>query len=407
MNDKKIETQLIRTCTEQSTHREHSSALYMTSSFTFDSAEQARAMFAKEEGGYIYSRYDNPNVDEFIERVRCLEEAEAGVAVASGMSAVFTALAGLLSQGDHVLASRSVFGSTHQLLTQILPRWGIDHSYGAINDLESWGELVQPNTRMCIVETPSNPALDLIDLEWLGNFCRERDIILLVDNVFATPLLQKPLRFGAHLVMHSTTKFIDGQGRGIGGILVGDKKYIDDIRFFARHSGPAMSPFNAWMFSKSLETLPVRLERHCDNAEKLAEYLADHEDVSFIKYPHHHTHPQYELAKRQMVRGGALVTFELSGGLPHGRAFLDALDMLSLSANLGDTRTIATHPASTTHSSLTEEARQAVGITPGMVRISVGLEHYSDIIQDVATALERTKAHAPRPEGFSAVQIDY
>ncbi len=386
-----IETDLIRHQSPRSQHGEHSSSIYLTSSFTFESAEHARAMFAKEQEGYIYSRYDNPNVDELIDKICRLEGAEDGIAVASGMSAVFTGLAGLLGQGDHVLACRSVFGSTHQILTQILPKWGISHSYGDINNLESWADLVQPNTKMCVVETPSNPALDLIDLAWLGRFCRERDILLLVDNVFATPLLQTPIRFGAHLVMHSTTKFIDGQGRGIGGILVGDSEQIAKIRFFARHSGPAMSPFNAWLFSKSLETLPVRMERHCDNAEKLAQYLADHDDIAFIRYPHHHTHPQYELAKRQMCRGGGLVTFELKGGLDHGRAFLDALNMCSLSSNLGDTRTIATHPASTTHSSLTEEDRQAVGITAGLVRISVGLEHHEDLIRDISTALEKTR----------------
>lgn len=386
-----IETKLIRTQTPRSCNREHSVPLYMTSSFTFENAEQARAMFAKEEDGFIYTRYDNPNVDEFVDKMCQLEGAEDGVPVASGMSAVFTALAGLLGQGDHVLACRSVFGSTHQLLTQVLPKWGISHSYADIHRPETWGALVQPNTKMCVVETPSNPALDLIDLEWLGEFCRERDIILLVDNVFATPLNQTPLAFGAHLVMHSTTKFIDGQGRGIGGILVGDQKYINDIRFFARHSGPSMSPFNAWMFSKSLETLCVRLERHCDNAEKLAQYLADHPAVNFVKYPHHPSHPQYELAKKQMRRGGGLVTFELAGGLEQGRAFLDALDMCSLSANLGDTRTIATHPASTTHASVGEEGRLAVGITNGMVRISVGLEHSDDIVRDVEQALERSQ----------------
>ena len=317
-----IETKLIRTQTPTSDHREHSSSIYMTSSFQFESAEQARAMFAKEEAGFIYTRYDNPNVDEFVQKMCQLEGAEDGVPVASGMSAVFTALAGLLGQGDHVLACRSVFGSTHQILTQILPKWGIGHTYADIGRPEEWASLVQTNTKMCVVETPSNPALDLIDLEWLGQFCNERGIILLVDNVFATPLLQNPLSYGANLVMHSTTKFIDGQGRGIGGILVGDQQYIDDIRFFARHSGPAMSPFNAWMFSKSLETLCVRLDRHCDNAERLAQYLADHPAVNFVKYPHHPSHPQYELAKRQMKRGGGLVTFELAGGLEQGRAFL-------------------------------------------------------------------------------------
>lgn len=385
-----IETKLIRTQTERSGHREHASSIYMTSSFCFDSAEQARAMFAKEQDGFIYTRYDNPSVDEFVQKMCHLEGAEDGVPVASGMSAVFTALAGLLDQGDHVLACRSVFGSTHQILTKILPKWGISHSYADIHRPEEWAALVQPNTKMCVVETPSNPALDLIDLEWLGAFCQERGIILLVDNVFATPLFQNPLKYGANLVMHSTTKFIDGQGRGIGGILVGDQEYINDIRFFARHSGPSMSPFNAWMFSKSLETLCVRMERHCDNAERLAQYLADHPAVNFIKYPHHPSHPQYELAQRQMKRGGGLVTFELAGGLEQGRAFLDSLEMLSLSANLGDTRTIATHPASTTHASVGEEGRLAVGITNGMVRISVGLEHPDDIVRDVEQALERS-----------------
>ncbi len=396
-NQHQIETKLIRTQTPTSGHREHSTSLYMTSSFTFENAEQARAMFAKEEDGFIYTRYDNPNVDEFVAKMCELEGAEDGVPVASGMSAVFTALAGLLGQGDHVLACRSVFGSTHQILTQILPKWGISHTYADIHRPEEWASLVQPNTKMCVVETPSNPALDLIDLEWLGNFCNERGIILLVDNVFATPVLQNPLAFGAHLVMHSTTKFIDGQGRGIGGILVGDQKYIDDIRFFARHSGPAMSPFNAWMFSKSLETLCLRVERHCDNAERLAQYLADHDSVNFVKYPHHPSHPQYELAKRQMKRGGGLVTFELAGGLEQGRAFLDSLEMLSLSANLGDTRTIATHPASTTHASVGEEGRLAVGITNGMVRISVGLEHPDDIVRDVEQALERSLSKISQP----------
>lgn len=388
-DDSQLETKMVRTRTAVSPHREHAGAIYMTSSFLFEDAEQARALFAREQDGYIYTRYANPNVTEFVDKMCQLEGAEAGVAVASGMSAVFTALAGLLNSGDHILACRSVFGSTHQLLTNILPRWGISHSYAEITQPETWADLVQENTRLCIVETPSNPALDLIDLTWLGEFCNARDIILLVDNVFATPMLQTPLAHGAHLVMHSATKFIDGQGRGIGGILVGEKFYIEQLANFTRHTGPSLSPFNAWLFSRSLETLPLRMERHCDNAEKLADFLADHPQVSFIKYPHHPSHPQYELARRQMCRGGGLVTFELQGGVEQGRRFLDALQLCSLTANLGDSRTIATHPASTTHSSLTEEARQAVGITPGMVRISVGLEHVADIIGDIAQALNQ------------------
>ena len=386
-DDTAVETALIRTQTPSSQHREHASSIYMSSSYTFENAEQARAMFAKEEAGFIYTRYGNPNVAEFVDKMCILEGAEAGVALASGMSAVFSALAGLLNSGDHVLASRSVFGSTHQLLTKTFPRWNISHSFAPISEPESWESLICPNTRLCIVETPSNPALDLIDLQWLGALCRKHNIILLVDNVFATPILQRPLELGAHLVMHSATKYIDGQGRGVGGVLVGEKAIIDDITAFTRSSGPALSPFNAWIFSKGLETLPLRIERHCSNALRLAQWLENSNAVTAVKYPHLPSHPQYELARRQMKAGGGIVAFELKGGLQQGRDFLDKLQMVSLTANLGDSRTIATHPASTTHHSLTEEERLAVGITSGLVRISVGLEHIDDIISDVERGL--------------------
>lgn len=384
----KTETRMVRTQTDRSAHREHASSIYMTSSFVFDDAEHARAMFAREVPGSIYTRYSNPNVDEFVEKMCHLEGAEAGVAVSSGMSAVFNSFAGLLNSGDHVLACRSVFGSTHQILTEIFPRWQMSHTYLDVNASPTeWAAAVQPNTRLCIVETPTNPALDIIDLHWLGSFCREHDIILVVDNVFATPVLQAPLALGANLVMHSATKFIDGQGRAIGGILVGDAELIKKISFFTRHTGPSLSPFNAWLFSKGLETLQLRVDRHCDNAEKVAEFLLDHSEVTSIKYPHHPSHPKYDIARQQMCRGGAIVSFEIAGGVDQGRRFLDSMEMISLTANLGDSRTIATHPASTTHSSLTEEARQAVQITPGLIRISVGLEHASDIIRDLDQAL--------------------
>lgn len=382
------ETETIRTQVPASAQREHATSIYLTSSYLFEDAEQARALFAHEMEGNVYSRYTNPNVDEFVAKMCVLEGAEDGVAVSSGMSAVFTAFAGLLNQGDHVLAARQVFGSTHQILTRILPRWGITHSYADLLRPETWADLVRPETRLCYVETPSNPGLDLIDLDWLAGFCREHNLLLMVDNIFATPVLQQPLRHGADLVMHSATKYIDGQGRGIGGVILGSKRLIQDIRFFARHSGPALSPFNAWMFSKSLETLALRIERHCDNAEVLADYLFHHPKVAQVKYPHHPSHPQYDLARRQMKRGGGIVTFVVEGGLEAGRRFLDRLRMCSLTANLGDTRTIATHPASTTHSSLSEDERQAVGILPGLVRISVGLEHVDDIIADIEQALE-------------------
>lgn len=391
MSKQHEETEVIRARTDQTPFREHVSPIFMTSSFTFDDAEHGRALFAKEVEGSIYSRFTNPSVEEFVEKVCLLEEADAGVAVASGMSAIFTPLAGLLNSGDHVLASRSLFGSTHQILKSILPRWGIEHSYVDAHNGSSWETALRPNTRLCILETPSNPGLDLIDIQALADLCHERDVILFVDNVFATPILQKPVRHGADLVMHSATKYIDGQGRGIGGVVVGKQRYIDDIRTFARHSGPALSPMNAWTFSRSLETLAVRMQRHCENAAALADFLVDCPDVERVRYPHHPSHPQYELARKQMKMGGGIVTFVVDGGLDRGRRCLDALKMCSLTANLGDVRTIATHPASTTHSSLSEDERQAVGILPGLIRISVGLEHIGDIIMDIRQALDQSR----------------
>ncbi len=384
---RKFDTQAIRTQLKRTSQQEHSAPLFMTSSYTFDSAEQARALFASEIEGNVYSRYSNPNTDEFIQKMCLLEHADGGVATASGMSAVFSSLAGLLNSGDHVLASRSLFGSSHQILTSILPRWGITHSYGDIYHPETWEKLIQKNTRVLFIETPSNPGLDLIDLEWAGKLAKKHKLILIVDNCFATPYLQKPITFGADIVVHSATKFIDGQGRAIGGVIVGKQKYIADIKFFTRHSGPALSPFNAWLFSKSLETLSVRMERHCNNALELAGVLEGHPNVETVRYPFLESHPQHELARRQMKMGGGIVVFTIQGGYNQAKAFLDRLGMLSLSANLGDTRTIATHPASTTHSKLTEEERQSVGITPGLIRISTGLEDVDDIITDIKQAL--------------------
>ncbi len=391
MSNNKFETDAIRTQTEPSQNREHSAPIYMTSSFTFEDAEQARAMFADEVGGNIYTRFSNPNNSEFIEKICQMEGAEDGFAVASGMSAIFTSMASFLKSGDHVLVSKSVFGSTIQLLTNIFPRWGITHTFADIKKPETWESVIQKNTKMVLVETPSNPALDLIDLEWLGKLVEKYNLILDVDNCFATPYLQQPIKYGAHIVTHSATKFIDGQGRAIGGIIVGKKELIKEIRFFARHTGPALSPFNAWMLSKSLETLAVRMDRHCDNALKLAQFMEQHPEVETVKYPFLPSHPQHELAKKQMKAGGAIVTFIVKGGIERGRRFLDSLIMASHSANLGDTRTIVTHPASTTHSKLTDEDRAAVGILPGLIRVSVGLEHIDDIIAEMKQALERSK----------------
>jgi O-succinylhomoserine sulfhydrylase len=337
--------------------------------------------------GNIYTRYSNPNTNEFIEKLCLLEGTEDGIATASGMAAMYTSMAALLKAGDHVLACRSVFGSTHQILNTIFPRFNISYSYADVNDPDSWESKIQPNTKMIFVETPSNPALDIIDLEWLGKLAKKHTLILNVDNCFATPYLQNPAKWGAHIVTHSATKFMDGQGRVIGGAILGTKDLIKEIRFFARHTGPAMSPFNAWILSKSLETLAVRMEQHCKNALALATALEKNKNIEKVKYPFLQSHPQYQLAKKQMRLGGGVVSFEVKNGIEGGRKFLNSLKMISHSANLGDTRSIATHPASTTHSKLSTEERLSVGITPGLVRVSVGLENIQDVIKDVEQAL--------------------
>jgi O-succinylhomoserine sulfhydrylase len=389
--NKKFETIAIRTQTPHTEYNEHSTPLFLTSSFIFDDAEHARALFSDEVQGNIYTRFSNPNNTEFIEKICKMEGAEDGFAVASGMSAVFTSMASFLKTGDHVLVSKSVFGSTMQILTNIFPRWGITHTFADISKPETWEALIKENTKMIMVETPSNPALDLIDLEWLGKLAQKHKLILDVDNCFATPYLQRPIQWGAHVVTHSATKYIDGQGRVIGGIIVGTKELIKEVRFFARHTGPALSPFNAWILSKSLETLALRMDRHCENALKLAQHLEKHPEVEWVKYPFLPSHPQFELAKKQMKAGGGIVTILVKGGVERGRKFLNATEMASHSANLGDSRTIVTHPASTTHSKLTEEDRQSVGILSGLIRISVGLEHIDDIIAEINQALERSK----------------
>ena len=386
-----FETEAIRLSSTKSNQREHSSPIYLTSSFTFESAEEARQMFADEIEGNIYSRYANPNTAELIQKVCAAEGTDDGVATASGMAAMFGSMAALLQQGDHILASRSLFGSTHQLLTKVFPKWGITSTYGDIADFQNWDKLVQPNTKMLFLETPSNPGLEIIDLEWAGKFAAAHDLILVVDNCFATPYLQQPAKWGAHIVTHSATKFIDGQGRVLGGLILGQQSLIDEVTYFARHTGPSMSPFNAWVLSKSLETLAVRMDRHCANALKLTEYFQDNKALEFVKYPFLPGHPQYDLAIKQMKAGGGIVTLTLKGGLSRVKNFIDNLQMLSITPNLGDSRSIVTHPASTTHSKLSEEERKKVGITDGLIRISVGLEHHEDIIQDIERALEKSK----------------
>ncbi|HEY0039276.1 MAG TPA: aminotransferase class I/II-fold pyridoxal phosphate-dependent enzyme, partial [Flavisolibacter sp.] len=293
----------------------------------------------------------------------------------------------LLKHGDHLLACSAIFGSTHTVITKYLPKYGIEYSYFQADKPDEWEALVRPNTKMIYVETPTNPGLDIIDLEKISQIAKRHNIILNVDNCFATPISQQPVGFGADLVVHSATKWLDGQGRVLGGVIVGKKELIKEIFLFCRSTGPALSPFNAWLLSKSIETLEVRMERHASNASFLAEALQHHEKINSVRYPFLPSHPQYAIAKKQMKDGGGIVCFELKGGIDAGRTFLNNLKILSLTANLGDSRSIASHPASTTHAKLTEEERQTVGITPGLIRISVGLENKEDILQDILQAL--------------------
>ncbi len=386
-----FETNAIRTQSDRTDQREHSVPIYMTSSFVFDDAEQARALFANEIDGNIYTRFSNPNNDEFIKKLCLLESTEDGVAMASGMAAMFVGMAAFLNQGDHLLISRSVFGSTHQIATQILPRWGITHTYVDIDEVAFWEKSIEKKTKMIFLETPSNPGLDIIDLEFVGQLAKKHNLLFNVDNCFATPYLQNPSKYGADIITHSATKFIDGQGRVIGGAVLGTKTAMEKVRFFARHTGPAMSPFNSWLLSKSLETLAVRMEKHCENALALAKHLEKQKEVISVRYPFLPSHPNYDIARKQMRHGGGMVSFELKGGIDRGRRFLNSLKMISFSANLGDTRSIAAHPASTTHSKLTVEEREDVGITDGLIRISVGLEHINDIIADIEQAIAVSK----------------
>jgi O-succinylhomoserine sulfhydrylase len=389
MNEQEFgfETQAIRNQLERTQYLEHSVPLYLTSSFVFEDAEDMRASFAEEKDRNIYSRYSNPNNNEFISKVCAMEGAAAGFAFASGMAAVYSTMAALLTSGDHIVSSSSVFGATHSLFINYFPKWNIQTSYFDINQPETIEGLITPDTKILFAESPTNPAVDIIDLELLGNIAKKHNLILIIDNCFATPYLQQPIKWGAHLVVHSATKLMDGQGRVLGGITVGDADLIQKIYLFSRLTGPSLSPFNAWVLSKSLETLAIRLDRHCENALKVAEFLENHPQVNKVKYPFLKSHPQYEIAQKQMKLGGNIVAFEIKGGLEAGRAFLDKIKLCSLSPNLGDTRTIVTHPASTTHSKLSVEERLAVSITDGLVRVSVGLETVTDVIADLEQAL--------------------
>lgn len=388
MKKQKFETQAVRNQLERSQYLEHAVPMYLTSSFVFEDAEDMRASFSEEKERNIYSRFTNPNTTEFVEKVCTMEKAESGVAFSTGMGAVFSTFAALLNSGDHIVSARSVFGSTHTLFTKYLPKWQIETSYFSVDAPQTAESLIRPNTKIIYAETPTNPGVDILDLEMLGALAKKHNLILVIDNCFATPYLQNPIDFGAHLVIHSATKLMDGQGRVLGGVTVGQADLIREIYLFTRNTGNSLSPFNAWVLSKSLETLAIRVDRHCTSALQIAEFLEKHPKINWVKYPFLKSHPQYALARKQMTQGGNIISFEVNGGLEAGRSFINAIHMCSLSSNLGDSRTIITHPASTTHSKLSETDRLAVGITDGMIRLSVGLEHPTDIEADITQALQ-------------------
>ncbi len=385
---KHAQSKLIRSQIPKTSEAEHASPMYLTSSFCFDNAEAMRAAFADETDVNIYSRFTNPNVQEFVDRLCILENAEAGFATATGMSAVFGSFMSLLKKGDHLLSCNAIFGSTHTVISKYLPKYGIDFSYISTNATSAaWESAITPQTKMIYIETPTNPGLEVIDIAMVSAIAKKHNIILNVDNCFATPIGQTPIDLGADIVIHSATKWIDGQGRVLGGAIVGRKDLIHEIYLFCRATGPSLSPFNAWVLSKSLETLEVRMERHSNNALYVAQQLESHSKINFVKYPFLSSHPQHAIAKKQMKNGGGIVCFEIKGGIEAGRQFLNNLKMLSLTANLGDTRSIASHPASTTHAKLSAQERSATGISDGLIRISIGLEHKEDILADIVQAL--------------------
>lgn len=389
MQDKYFETQAIRAQLERTDYNEHSAPLFLTSSFVFDTAEDMRAAFNEESDDFIYSRYVNPNTSEFINKVCLLEGAEAGFATATGMAAIFTTFMSLLKSGDHVISCSSVFGATHALFTKYFPKWNVSHSYFHTNNVTEIEKLIKPETKFIYLETPTNPAIELIDLEVVVAVAKKHNLLFIVDNCFATPYLQQPIKNGADLVIHSATKYMDGQGRVLGGLVLGKADLIKDIYLFGRLTGPSMSPFNAWVLSKSLETLALRMDRHCDNALYIAQKLEGHPQLENVSYPFLPSHPHHAIAKKQMKAGGGILTITIKGSYEAAKTFLDKLQMIKISPNLGDARSIVTHPASSTHCKLSEEDRLKVGITPGLIRVSIGLENKEDILNDLLNALDK------------------
>ena len=381
-------TLAIRTGHQRTPEGEHSEPIFPTSSFVFDSAQQAAARFSGDEPGNIYSRFSNPTVAVFEERLAAMEGGESCVATASGMAAILAVCMGLLEHGDHIVSSRSIFGTTNVLFNKYLQRFGISTTFVDLKDPAAWQAAVQRNTRMLFLETPSNPVTEIGDIRALSEVAHQNNAILVVDNCFCTPVLQRPLELGADVVVHSATKYIDGQGRCMGGAVVGDKQRVgEEVYGVLRTAGPTMSAFNAWVFLKGLETLQLRMNQHCLNAQTLAEWLERHPRVKRVYYPGLDSHPQKVLMQQQQTAAGGILSFELKGGQQAAWDFMDRQRLMSITANLGDTKTTVTHPGSTTHSRLTDEEREVAGITPGLIRISVGLENVEDLVADVDRVL--------------------
>jgi O-succinylhomoserine sulfhydrylase len=383
------ETLALHTGIHRSQFNEHSEAMYLTSSFVFDSAAQAAARFSGNEPGNIYSRFTNPTVTAFEERLAVLEGAETCIATSSGMSAILACAMGLLSAGDHIVASRSLFGATVNLFNNILKRFNVDTTFVSATDVHAWEAAIQPNTKLFFLETPSNPLTEISDIPELARIARKAGIRLAVDNCFCTPILQKPLELGADIVIHSATKYLDGQGRVLGGAVLGNRELLMDggIYGFLRTAGPTLSAFNAWVILKGLETLKIRVDAHSENALQMAQWLESQPNVSRVFYPGLASHPQYELAKHQQKSGGGIVSFEVKGGKAAAWRVIDSTRLISITANLGDAKSTLTHPATTTHARISQEARNAAGISDGLLRIAVGLESVQDLQADLARGL--------------------
>ena len=384
------QTKMVHEAMPRSAYGETAEALYLTSGFSYTSAEQAAARFSEEEDGFIYSRFGNPTVRSFEQRMMALEGAEDARATATGMAAVTACMMSLLKAGDHIVAARALFGSCRYVVETLLPRFGVACTLVDGRDLDAWQAAMRPETKLLFLETPSNPLLEIVDMAGVAEIAHAQDALLVVDNVFATPMLQRPLEFGADIVIYSATKHIDGQGRCLGGIVLGSADYIENhLANFIRQTGPSLAPFNAWIMLKSLETLALRVDAHCANAEKLADFLLGQNKVTRMVYPGHDSHPQYALAQKQMQRGSNLIAFEVAGGQENAFKLANALEIALISNNLGDAKTLITHPATTTHAKLSDAAKAELGITAGSLRVSVGLEDGQDLVDDFANALSK------------------